>query len=124
MLVKNSTEMVRLYHYTNTEGKNAIELSGVIKKSQRSKHRDDAMYGTGVYLTALGPENSTATILGNNYDGTVIPQHRRDRTEWYFEFDTSDPDLDDVEVVGNVRDIWILRGRDLHIVGKAQRRVV
>lgn len=120
--------MVRLYHYTDTEGKNAIERSGQILKSQRSKHRDDAMYGTGVYLTALGPTNSTVVILGNNYDGAVIPQHRTARTEWYFEFDTSDPsdNLEDVEEVGNVkdRDIWILRGRDLPVVRPAQRRRV
>jgi len=120
--------MVILYHYTNTEGKTAIERSGKINKSERSKHRDDAMYGTGVYLTSLGPDHSTAELLGNNYDGIRIPQHMKSKTEWYFEFDTSDPDddIDDVEEIGNVRDrdIWILRGRDLPVTRPAKQRTV
>lgn len=116
--------MVRLYHYTNTEGKIAIETSGIIKKSQRSKHRDDAMYGTGVYLTSLGPENSTSVIVGNNYDGNVIPYDMKRNTEWYFAFDTSEADLQDVEQVGTKRDVWLLRGRDLTVTRYAAKRNV
>lgn len=115
---------MKLYHYTDTEGKNAIENSGYIKKSQRSAHRDDAQYGTGVYLTSLGPETLTSRLLKNNYDGNRTPRHMLARTEWYFEFDTSENELDGVEEVGSDRDIWILRGTDLPIYRQAGQRKV
>jgi hypothetical protein len=80
--------MVKLYHYTDTAGKNGIEASNRISMSTNTVI--DAVYGKGVYLTSLGPHNPTRTILGNNYDGTVqVPQWLADKTEWYFEFDSS-----------------------------------
>lgn len=79
---------MKLYHYTDTKGKTAIEKTEKILQSKRDSRRDDAMYGDGVYLTSIPPTSTTAEILGNNYDGVTIPAHKKARTEWYFEFDT------------------------------------
>jgi hypothetical protein len=79
---------MKLYHYTDTKGKDAIETLGKILRSKRDSRRDDAMYGTGVYLTSIPPSSGTDVILGNNWDGISIPAHMKARTEWYFVFDS------------------------------------
>lgn len=60
---------VVFYHYTSKEGKDAILDSGVIRPSKRRGHRDDAVFGDGVYGTLMDPENFSKTQLArNNYD--------------------------------------------------------
>ena len=112
--------MVKLYHYTDATGKGLIEKSGVILASQKSSIRDDAVYGDGVYLTSLGPENSTAEILGNNYDGRVVQLSRKPFTEYYFEFDSEDDDFVKIGD-GTNRDIWILKGTKGLALAKGQK---
>jgi len=61
------------YHYTTPESARAILQSGVIKKStKRAKGRDDALFGSGVYLTQIPPTNSRTVIALNNYDGANL----------------------------------------------------
>lgn len=83
------------------------------------------MYGDGVYLTSLGPGNSTRDLLGNNWDGSTIPMGMAAKTEFYFEFDSSDDeDFEEISKKAN-RDIWILRGKDLKIgKQKAMKRKI
>ena len=62
--------MVTFYHYTKPDSAKAIFRSGVIRKStQRARGRDDARYGSGVYLTTLPPTTAKDEIAFNNYDG-------------------------------------------------------
>lgn len=62
--------METYYHYTTLEAARAIMQSGVIRKStKKARGRDDALYGTGVYLTQIAPTKPKYVIAYNNYDG-------------------------------------------------------
>jgi len=58
------------YHYTTPEAAQEIIRTGVIRKSiKKTKLRDDARYGNGVYLTQMEPTKTRFWIAFNNYDG-------------------------------------------------------
>ena len=60
------------YHYTAPKSATDIIISKVIKKSTKAVNvtdRDDARYGSGVYLTQIPPTTSKFLIAFNNYDG-------------------------------------------------------
>jgi len=60
------------YHYTTPNSAADIIVSKVIRKSTKAvkaKDRDDARYGSGVYLTQIPPTTSKFLIAFNNYDG-------------------------------------------------------
>jgi len=63
--------METYYHYTTTQNAIAIIQSGVIRKSTQNARglRDDALYGSGVYLTRVPPSTAKREIAFNNYDG-------------------------------------------------------
>jgi len=63
--------METYYHYTTTQNAKAIIQSGVIRKSTKSARgrRDDARYGSGVYLTRVPPSTAKRYIALNNFDG-------------------------------------------------------
>jgi len=99
-----------LYHYTDRNGKNAIEASGKIYGSTSTYwEQNDAQYGNGVYFTGLGPRNRSDDIMGNNWDGSTTPYEFRRRVEWFFEFDVEDlPGIFQVkEAADNNRDVWL-----------------
>lgn len=62
------------YHYTTPEAAVAIIDSGVIRKSMKStrRRRDDAVMGSGVYLTRMSPSAAKIWIALNNYDGMAF----------------------------------------------------
>ena len=47
--------MGRLYHYTSEQGHNIITRQKIIKQSK--DFQKDCIYGDGVYLTTLNPED-------------------------------------------------------------------
>jgi len=63
--------METYYHYTKRESAVSIIDSRVIKKSTKKARgrRDDARYGSGVYLTKIPPSQAKEWIAFNNYDG-------------------------------------------------------
>ncbi|KXJ27911.1 uncharacterized protein LOC110232929 [Exaiptasia diaphana] len=62
----SSHEGKTLYHYTDEEGAEGIQNSGVIKESR--SERGDAAFGSGVYLNDLPPSTPDNELLVNNYD--------------------------------------------------------
>jgi len=62
------------YHYTTPQAAQEIMRTGVIRKStKKTKRRDDARYGNGVYLTQIEPTTPRRWIAFNNYDGRSQP---------------------------------------------------
>lgn len=61
------SDLLKLYHYTNSDGIRGIATSGQIGESTDTKK--DAAFGRGAYATTQGPHNSKADIAKNNYDG-------------------------------------------------------
>ena len=56
-----------LYHYTDSDGHDGIQNSGVIRASGLTGR--DAYYGYGVYLTSLDPSEGRDKIALNNWNG-------------------------------------------------------
>ena len=64
--------MDTFYHYTTPPAAKEIIRSGVIRKSStNAKGLDDAVYGTGVYLTRIPPTTPKFWIAFNNWDGRM-----------------------------------------------------
>lgn len=112
-----------LYHYTNEEGKNSILKSGFIKKS--SSFNGDALYGDGVYLTALEPSNTTASLILNNWDSSIpnpLDPAIISKTEFVFCVPMSlIPGVREVAFTNggeNTRNIWIYPYEKLELAGK------
>ena len=103
--------MGRFYHYTDEKGYKAILKSRKIKKSKMKV--GDAVYGTGVYLTRLSPQDRTkGGIARNNYGHDSLEKARlKDgRVDYWFEFDIDEARL---ENVSGERDIWLLMNSSL-----------
>ena len=61
-----------VWHYTDFQGIQGILQSGYIRAS--TDNTVDAVYGEGVYATAMAPDAySWKEIAKNNYDGTRWP---------------------------------------------------
>ena len=109
--------MGKFYHYTNQEGYEAIRKSKKIKKSKTEGV--DAVFGYGVYLTSLSPQDRTNRgIANNNYDGSKDKFARRmlreGRINYWFEFDIPKKMLENCQDLDpNKRDIWLLKDYDL-----------
>jgi len=116
--------MVRLYHYTSNHGLTAIKREGRIKASRQissgsTSTTTDCMYGEGVYLTRLDPdEHSKAELAKNNY-GAGGWQSRLDdgNVDCYVEveMDLLDPQLQKCRAQG--RDVYLFDG-DLILRGR------
>ena len=76
-----------LYHYTDAKGIQGIKDTNTILSSKSGKSRD-AHFGTGVYLTALGPDESDETIGGNNFG--QFYERKANRIRYYIRFLKSD----------------------------------
>ena len=60
-----ASQKITLYHYTSSDGAEAIERSKMIKSSQGGRH---ARFGDGVYFTDMSPQDFTMTeVSTNNY---------------------------------------------------------
>ena len=78
--------MGRLYHYTSQTGHDHIVKSGLIKQSQN--FTKDCVYGDGVYLTTLNPEDfSKADLARNNYGGLWQKRLSDGRLDYYVEIE-------------------------------------
>lgn len=95
---------LEITHYTNA-GRSVTE-------SKSSLLDLDASF-SGVYLTSLGPENSTEKLVGNNWDdltpSPALVKAKEARTEWVVEV----PQGRAVRV-GRNRDVYLHKG-DLHL---------
>jgi len=101
--------MGRLYHYTSQHGCDRITSSGCIKQSQNFER--DCVYGDGVYLTTLNPEDfGKADIAKNNYGGAWKKKMDDGRLDCYIEIDIpfSDLKLERCEAKG--RDVYLYNG--------------
>ena len=102
--------MGRFYHYTDKQGYDAIKNSKKIRKSKLSGV--DAIFGSGVYLTSLAPEDvfTKGRIAVNNWDGAAQGAVDSGRADFYFEFNIPETSL---VKCPDKRDIWLLKDRDL-----------
>ena len=104
-----------LYHYTDAKGIQGIQDTKTIRSSKSGKSRD-AHFGTGVYLTALGPDESDETIVKNNF-GQFF-EKKANRVRYYIRFLKSDLPRATKEYAGG-RDVYIFKtpiGIDLNNV--------
>ena len=73
---------------------------------------------SGVYLTSLGPENSTEKLVGNNWDDLMpspaLVKDKEARTEWVVEVPQGR-----AQRVGRNRDVYLHRG-DLKLDGNCR----
>ena len=65
----NGDDEITVYHYTDNDSLEKIKKSGLIKESKPGSATGDAVFGQGVYVTRLSPEeHSKKDIARNNYD--------------------------------------------------------
>ena len=76
--------MGRLYHYTSEQGHDRILGQKMIKQSQN--FQKDCIYGDGVYLTTLNPEDlDKKSLAKNNYGGGWRKRLSDGRLDYYIE---------------------------------------
>ena len=92
-----------LFHYTNKTAKQAIDKSGYIKKSTDTQR--DAILGQGVYLTSMTPNNSSQSVLKNNYDGAAGKYP--DNTQRHIRIATNSLDQSKLKRLPKGRDVWV-----------------
>ena len=103
--------MGRLYHYTSQEGHDHIVKSGLIKQSQN--FTKDCVYGDGVYLTTLNPEDfSKKDLAKNNYGGLWEKRLSDGRLDCYVEIEIpfSDLKLERCTTSDDSRDVYLYSG--------------
>ena len=102
--------MSHLYHYTSEEGLRGILQDGVIRSSSDTP---DAVYGKGVYLTALPPKTDDWDLQANNWDGS--PEFyltKLESLDYCIEFRKKD--LPRVLKTESSRDVWMVPP-DIHL---------
>jgi len=107
--------MGRLYHYTNQRGYENIKRSGIIRQSQNFEK--DCVYGDGVYLTTLNPEDfSKEDLAKNNYGGGWRRRMSDGRLDYYIEIEISYSDLklERCKTSDDWRDVYLYSG-DIHL---------
>jgi len=96
--------MSHLYHYTSGNGLKGILNDGVI---ERSVGTGDAVYGKGVYLTALPPTTDDWVLLANNWDGSVeFYLTKVDNLNYCIQFRKED--LPRARKTDSSRDVWMV----------------
>ena len=76
--------MGRLYHYTSEEGHNTILRQKIIRQSK--DFQKDCLYGDGVYLTTLNPEDfDKESLARNNYGAGWRKRLSAGRLDYYIE---------------------------------------
>ncbi len=104
------------YHYTDKDGKEAIEKSKKLIKSAKG-----AM-GPGVYLTKVDPSKKKQEIANNNYDGVVDSdghlgdiQNAKGRVDYVIIIELKDG----IAIKGNMnRDVYCIKGKHLDLQDK------
>jgi len=101
--------MGRLYHYTSDKGHARISSTGVIKQSQNFER--DCVYGDGVYLTTLNPEDfDKAELAKNNYGGAWRKKLADGRLDYYIEIEIPFSDLNLERCDADDRDVYLYSG--------------
>ena len=105
--------MVKVYHYTDKAGYDAIRKTKKVLKSEMRK--GDAIAGDGVYLTSLSPKGRSKIIIAkNNYDGNqynyAAKQEADGKVDYWFEFEIPESKL---SKYSGKRDIWLYPDQDL-----------
>merc|ERR1712098_612824 len=105
----NSPVMGRLYHYTTREGLESIKRTRRIKQSANFER--DCVYGDGVYLTSLNPEDYDKSDLAkNNYGAAWKKRLEAGRLDCYVEIDIPFSDLRLRECDAVDRDVFLYEG--------------
>ena len=101
--------MGRLYHYTSEQGHQQIVNSKVIRQSQN--FAKDCVYGDGVYLTTLNPDDfSKETLAKNNYGGGWKKRLSDGRLDYYIEIEIPFSDLNLERCDADDRDVYLYTG--------------
>ncbi|XP_021372205.1 uncharacterized protein LOC110462545 [Mizuhopecten yessoensis] len=95
------------YHHTTVDGAKAIRQDGVIRRSTESG--GDAKFGSGTYLTLLGPQYPAIVIANNNWDGLSLTQIAG-RTDAVIEIEMPAQEADKVEKLQSSRDLHLYPG--------------
>lgn len=90
----NDGDYETYYHYTNFDGMKAILKSEKIKQSKNGGK--DARYGSGVYLTQLGPDVRQKKIAINNWANLWEKMENDGKTKVAIELLLSTDDVRDV----------------------------
>lgn len=100
--------MLKLYHYTNSDGIRGIATSGQIRASTDTKK--DARFGPGMYATTHGPHNSKADIARNNYDGKKLwgKMESQGKVDHCVEFHVPKSNVE--RAPAKDRDVWVHKG--------------
>ncbi|XP_020901062.1 uncharacterized protein LOC110239669 [Exaiptasia diaphana] len=110
-----------LYHYTDKDGAEGIQNSGVIKESR--PERADAVYGPGVYLTDLPPSTPNNILLVNNY-GNAPKENDANNVSHAVEIKVPPNKMQNFETQSSSRQVYKHKG-DLHLKdydGKVYKR--
>ena len=104
--------MGRLYHYTNQQGYDQIVRSKTIRQSQNFEK--DCLYGDGVYLTTMNPQEfSKEDLARNNWGGAWKKRMSAGRLDYYIEIEIPYSDLSlqrcDTSDSGD-RDVYLYSG--------------
>ncbi|KAH3775840.1 uncharacterized protein LOC127844693 [Dreissena polymorpha] len=104
--------MVVLYHHTDAESAQKILESLLLKKAKGA-------FGTGVYLTKMGPDSSLKKLLVNNYDDDIskakmkkLIKERGSKAEVCFGLGIPDDVYDEFveKCDASGRDVYIFKG--------------
>lgn len=99
------------YHYTDKDSLKKIKRSKRINKSGVSNK--DAIYGKGVYLTKLGPQNkSKYEIAMNNYDSAWNQGLSEGKVDCFIRITIPDSE---VKQASSARDIYIYPNADIYL---------
>ncbi|KAL8593135.1 hypothetical protein ACOMHN_009790 [Nucella lapillus] len=74
-----SGKLVKVYHYTDKKGKEAIERTGRIEPSS------SGAYGGGTYMTTISPTAGRKVVTQNNWDGGWQGKETRGRADYAIE---------------------------------------
>ena len=101
--------MGRLYHYTSEQGHDRILGQKLIKQSQN--FQKDCIYGDGVYLTTLNPEDlDKKSLAKNNYGGGWRKRLSDGRLDYYIEIEIPFSDLNLTRCEADGRDVYLYTG--------------
>ena len=97
---------MKLYHYTDASGHATIRRTNVIRCSRRGE-QIDGIFGEGVYLTSLNPnDHDKEEIAKNNWNNGW--KGNLNKTDYYFEIDIPRSHRD-------LREVDLRDGRDVYV---------
>jgi len=95
---------MKVYHYTNKAGYDAIMASGILLASYKGDS-DDAAFGNGVYFTRLPPTTGKKALAINNYNNIWATELKNGKVDYWFELVIPDDQLVPAKT-SNGRDVY------------------